>query len=121
MSHDDHSLRELFARLKHEEGARIPAFRTPERRVRDRSVWVPRLAIAAVVALIAIVLARPDRPSPNMAGVDLGATAWRSPTDFLLATPGSDLMRTVPALGSPDRWVPIDVRRLPSAPESTRS
>jgi len=53
--------------------------------------------------------------------VDLGATAWRSPTDFLLATPGSVLMRTVPALGSPDRWVPIDVRRLPSAPESTRS
>ena len=121
MNDDDRRLRELFARLKHEDRTRIPAFRSPEHRVRSRSVWLPRVAFAAAVALVAIVLARPNRPSGNVSVVDLGAATWRSPTDFLLVTPGSDLMRTVPAVGSPDYWAPIDLRRPSPAPESTRS
>lgn len=121
MNDDDRVLRELFARLKHEDRVRIPSFRTPERRVRTRSVWLPRVAIAAAIALVAIVLARPDGPSRNVSVVDLGAATWRSPTDFLLVTPGSDLMRTVPAFGSPDYWAPTDLRRRSAAPESTRS
>lgn len=121
MNDDDRLLRELFARLKHEDRARTPSFRTPVRRVKTRSVWVPRVAIAAAIAVVAIVLVRPDHPSRNVPVVDLGAATWRSPTDFLLVTPGSDLMRTVPAFGSPDPWVPVDPRRPSTAPESTRS
>ena len=121
MTDDDRSLRELFTRLKHEDRARTPLFRVPEPRVATRSPWVPRVAIAAGIALVAIVLARPDRPSQNVSTVDLGTATWRSPTDFLLATPGSDLMRTVPALGSPARWAPLDLGRQSPAPESTRS
>ena len=121
MNDHDRPLRELFARLKQEDRARTPSFRTPARRVRTRPVWVPRVAIAAAIALVAIVLARPDHPSRNVPVVDLGAATWRSPTDFLLVTPGSDLMRTVPAFGSPDRWGPVDLRRPSTAPESTRS
>ena len=121
MNDDDRLLRELFARLKREDRAHTPSFRTPVRRVRTRSVWVPRVAIAAAIALVAIVLARPDRPSSSVSVVDLGAATWRSPTDFLLATPGSDLMRTVPSFGSPDHWAPIEPGRPSAAPESTRS
>jgi hypothetical protein len=121
MSDDNRRLRELFARLKQEDRARTPSFRAPERRVVTRPRWVPRLAIAAAIVLVALVLARSDEPSPDRAVVDLGATTWRSPTDFLLATPGADLMRTVPALGSSDRWVPVEMRRPSPAPESTRS
>ena len=121
MKDDDRSLRELFARLKHEDRARTPPFRTPERRVRTRPVWLPRVAIAAAIALIAIVLTRPDHPSRNVPVIDLGAATWHSPTDFLLVTPGSDLMRTVPAFGSPDHWAPVELRRPSPAPESTRS
>jgi hypothetical protein len=121
MTDDDRELRELFARLKTEERAHIPPFRTPTRR--ERPAGVPRAAVAAAVILIALVLARPDRPSRNVSLqiVDLGAAAWRSPTDFLLITPGSELMRTVPAVGSPDRWGPTDLRRPSPAPESTRT
>lgn len=121
MNDDDRSLRELFARLKQEDRGRIPSFRMPKGRARTRAVWVPRVAIAAAIALVAIVLARPDRPAPSVSVVDLGSVTWRSPTDFLLATPGSDLMRTVPAFGSPDHWAPIELRRPSAAPESTRS
>lgn len=121
MNDDDRPLRELFARLKHEDRARTPSFRMPERGVMRRSVWLPRVAIAAAIVLVAIVLARPDHPSRNVSVIDLGAATWRSPTDFLLVTPGSDLMRTVPAFGSPDRWAPVDLRRPSPAPESTRS
>ena len=121
MNDDDRSLRELFARLKHEDRARTPSFRTPERRVRTRSAWVPRVAMAAAIVLVAIVLTRPDHPEPSVSVVDLGAATWRSPTDFLLVTPGSDLMRTVPAFGPPDHWAPVDLRRPSTAPESTRS
>jgi hypothetical protein len=121
MNDDDRSLRELFARLKHEDRGRTPSFRTPERHVRTQVAWVPRVAMAAAIVLVAIVLARPDRPSRNAPVVDLGAATWRSPTDFLLATPGAELMRTVPVFGSPDHWPPIDLPSRSPVPESTRS
>ena len=120
MTDDDRPLRELFARLKHEDRGRTPSFRVPTRPARARPVWIPRVAIAAAIAL-AIVLARPDRPSPRVSVVDLGAATWRSPTDFLLVTPGADLMRTVPVFGSPDHFTPMEPRRPSAAPESTRS
>jgi hypothetical protein len=121
MSDDDRELRELFGRLKAEERDHVPPFRTPTRRAQPARV--PRVAVAAAVILIALVHARPDRPPRNVSlrMVDLGAAAWRSPTDFLLVTPGSELMRTVPAVGSPEHWGPIDLRDRSPAPESTRS
>jgi hypothetical protein len=38
-------------------------------------------------------------------------TAWTSPTDFLLDTPTSELLRTVPTFGSP-RWINTDSTSL---------
>ena len=114
MNDDDRQLRELFSRLKGEDRARVPSYRTPVATVVPR--WRP-------VALIALVLGRPDRTPPNMARqlVDLGAATWESPTDFLLITPGSELLRSMPAVGSPDDWTPIDLRGRSPASESTRS
>jgi hypothetical protein len=123
MSGDDRDLRELFARLRQEDRARMPAFRAPPLRESPRWMRSAPVAVAAVIALIAVMLAWPDRPSRDVAlhVVDLGAAVWRSPTDFLLITPGSELLRTVPAVGSPDDWTPIDPRGRSPAPESTRS
>jgi hypothetical protein len=82
-----------------------------------------RVAVAAAIVLIALLLARPDRTPPSMASqvVDLGTAAWQSPTDFLLITPGSEILRSVPAVGSPGDWTPIELQDPVSAPESTRS
>lgn len=123
MSDDDRDLRALFARLREEDRARVPSFRAPQAGKAPQRGSVGRVLVAAAVILIAIVLAWPDRRPPTMAGqvVDLGAVAWRSPTDFLLITPGSELLRTVPAVGSPDDWTPTDLPGRSPAPESTRS
>jgi hypothetical protein len=122
MNDDDRDLRELFTQLRREDRARVPSFQAPAPRV-SRWMRAPRLAAAAAIILIALVLARPDRARRNLPlqVVDLGAATWRSPTDFLLVTPGSELLRTVPAVGLPHDWTPIDLRGRSSAPESTRS
>ena len=122
MTDDDRELRELFAHLKEADRARVPAFRKPAARER-RWRRVPTVAVAAGIVLIAVVLARPDRTPPTIARhvVDLGARTWRSPTDFLLITPGSELLRSVPAVGSPDDWTPMPLRGASPASESTRS
>ena len=122
MNDDDRELREMFSRLRQEDRARIPSFRAPAAREAPRWMWAPRIAAAAAIVLITLVLAWPDRPqSVTLHGVDLGAAAWQSPTDFLLITPGSELLRTVPAVGSPDDWSAIELPGRSPAPESTRS
>ena len=80
------------------------------------------VALAAAIVVIAVVLARPDQ-TPRITvrpAVELGTTAWRSPTDFLLNTPGSELLRSVPSMGSPDDWPSMNPRGSAPAPESTR-
>jgi len=123
MNDDDRELRELFSRLKREDRAHVPSYRTPVARVAPRCRPAARLALAAAIILIALVLGRPDRTPPTMARqlVDLGAASWKSPTDFLLITPGSELLRSMPAVGSPDDWTPIDLRGRSPASESTHS
>ena len=121
MTDDDRDLRDRFEQLRHEDRSHVPTFRVPAARDASRSRWPVRIAVAAAIALIALVLARPDPPSVTSGQFDLGVTAWRSPTDFLLVTPGGEMLRTVPAVGSPNDWSPIDLpTRLPM-PESTRS
>ena len=121
MTDDDRDLRDRFEQLRHEDRSHVPTFRVPVAPDASRSRWPVRIAVAAAIALVALVLARPDHPSATSAQFDLGVTAWRSPTDFLLITPGREMLRTVPAVGSPNDWSPIDLpTRLPM-PESTRS
>lgn len=121
MSDEDRDLRDRFARLKREDRSIVPTFRAPMASERPRPRWPVPTAIAAAIVLIAFLIARPDRPSETSLHVDLGSASWRSPTDFLLDTPGSDMLRRVPAVGSPDDWAPIDPRKRAPQSESLRS
>ncbi len=126
MTDDDRELRELFARLKQDDRAHIPSFRAPAPATATRLPMLPfqLIAVAAAVVLVAIAtLMRQDGDPGNRAivPVDLRTVAWTSPTDFLLSTPGSDLIRTVPAIGAPRDWTPIGTPARAPAPESTRS
>jgi hypothetical protein len=122
MNGDDRDLRALFARLREEDRARVPSFRAPQPGQAPKWGSVGRVAAAAAVILIALMLAWPNRRPPAVMRpvVDLSVVAWQSPTDFLLITPGSELLRTVPAVGSPDDWTPIDLPGRAPEPESTR-
>jgi hypothetical protein len=120
MKDDDREFRELYARLKAEDRAHTPPYRAPMRAEPRRRPWSPRIAVAAAIVLIALILARPDAPPPHAFQPDLRRSTWRSPTDFLLETPGSELLRTVPVVGSPHFWTPELPGRSPTA-ESTRS
>ncbi len=102
----DSDLRDRFAQLRRDDEAGAPAFRaTLDRgaaRARRRPAG-PRpatvaLGAAAVLAAIALggLLFRPSRAPVEL---DLAATKWRGPTDFLLQLPGDDALRTVPRLG----------------------
>jgi hypothetical protein len=95
--HDD-DFRASFQRLRSEESSGAPAFVVGESR--RPSLW-SRLAPAAAVAAIALVgflllrrqMVRPPPPTLTL------ASGWVAPTDFLLKTPGRDLLQGVPTIG----------------------
>jgi hypothetical protein len=70
-------------------------------------VWVAAAALAALVIGTVWIATRDGTASPQTL-VALDATWWVAPTDFLLTTPGADLLRSVPTLGV-----------VESAPENT--
>lgn len=120
----DRALRELFARLRAEERGDVPSFQAIRARAtrHDTPRWTRvsvAAAIAAAVVLFALTLVRPDQPQLETAIIDV--EFWRSPTDFLLSTPGSELMSAVPLVGVPRDWTPIGTPGPAPAPESTRS
>jgi hypothetical protein len=121
---DDRELTAAFSALRREEQEQFPAFAEVVRRGRARSrrsasSGHPRLLWAAAAAIVLAVLAAwlglrlqaPAAPAPSLA-------EWRSPTDFLLETPGQEILaaptgwsRSVLDLGSP---LPSSERRSPS-------
>jgi hypothetical protein len=138
----DRDLREAFTRLREEERARHPSFqatldgvaRRRARRARLASARRSAAAIAAAVALVAgsaIVLERTRGggdagrpPGASPAAVSVGIP--KAPTDFLLITPGSEMLRSVPTFGWPDEWTtaappPDDRARRPAAPSHRRT
>ena len=102
---EDDDLRRRFATLRAEEEARAPRFvASYAAQARQRS-GIPGKLIAATACVAIIVAAAFWRPSsPRREGQPVAALAqWKAPTDFLLQTPGRELLQTVPTLGtSPD-------------------
>ena len=87
------NLRDAFDTLRHDEAARAPRFEKMWRARRERRV-VPKLAFAAMLLIIVTAVffvRRPEPPRPSI-------TAWKAPTDFLLATPGRELLQKTPEL-----------------------
>ena len=118
---DDRDLATAFADLRREEEGQTPPFDEVVRRGRTRPVRVSRfllprpvwlaaaLALAALGVWLGVRAREPRHPDvPSLA-------EWRSPTDFLLATPGRDLLAAPAAW---DRSV-LDLREVPltSQPE----
>ncbi len=99
----DDDLRQRFHELRNEELRKVPPFAIS--RPRPRFGWRVQLAAAALLLLILIgVLVRGRREttfSPSDHAVARSIDAWRAPTDTLLKTPGSELLRSVPAI--PDK------------------
>ena len=94
---DDADLRQAFAVLRREEARAAPAFEAVRaRRAPRRLTALGGLLAAASVtaAILGIVVRRSDPPLP-MASME----QWIAPTDFLLDTPGREILQTVPRFG----------------------
>lgn len=110
MPDDDKLLRDAFDELRRAEKTRTPPFQRIWTSAQKRSgVRAPRgplsFALAAlsliVVALLAAYRLRAPSHPPATAAPPLMTTAqWKSPTDFLLDTPGSDLGHSLPSFSS---------------------
>ncbi len=111
---DDPALRQRFAALRDEESGRAPGFEQVLRRTRAtphlglRAV-AGALSLVVVVATVAVLaiphLREPRLRAPPLSvqrrpGADVPALAqWRAPTDFLLNTPGRELLQAIPHIG----------------------
>jgi hypothetical protein len=111
---DELELRSRFAALRSEDAARTPSFEQVLRRARPKDDIRLR-ALAATVCVVAIavtgiVLHVTAKRAPRV--LEAASLAhWRAPTDFLLYTPGRELLHSVPSIGEP---LPVVLRRFPS-------
>jgi len=100
---DETDLRRAFAALRQEDAERAPSFeallaggRAPGRG-RGRGLLLSGLlAASAMAAVLVVVTMRGPAPlaKPSM-------EQWAAPTDFLLKTPGREILETVPRFGAP--------------------
>ena len=120
--HQDPELRSRFAELKRLQARRTPAFADVMARAQQqvgrasnepvftrRSLsWAGGVAAAAVIAALLVApRARSGEDEFEKAVQAFSSNpalgSWRSPTDALLNVPGSQLMSTVPAIGTSAR------------------
>lgn len=97
----DEELKAWYAELRALERADAPAMAALLARAhgsRRRRRYPTMLAVAAVAATVLVVLWRREvgqrADDPGTAPI----LQWRAPTDALLATPGGELLRQLPAL-----------------------
>jgi hypothetical protein len=97
----DNTLRRGFAALRREEDQQTPEFatlwRSRARAQRRQARWFAAAA-CALIALLAFLWIRSVQRRPDDKTV-ASITEWKAPTDFLLETPGRELLRTVPEIG----------------------
>jgi hypothetical protein len=112
---DDSSLREQFASLRRADAASAPSFLQVTSRAGNQFNDTPwKVGLAACIVLTATVatiwVARVAPPGGSVHAPAPMLADWRAPTDFLLDTPGRDLLHTIPNL-TPDS--PTGVGPLP--------
>lgn len=98
----DRDLQDLFRRLRDAESGLAPHYGVLLKRRRRMGVRRPagRLALAAAAAAFIAVVAIYSTRSGRVGNSHFATLAWRSPTDFLLDTPGHDLLSSVPTLAT---------------------
>lgn len=102
----DRELARLFSEVRRADEASAPPFAhvleraTAGRAARSRPALFRFAALAAVFAAAALAAALLRRPAPETAGRQRPVTLaqWKSPTDWLLRTPGSELLTALPTL-----------------------
>jgi len=102
---DEDDFRSRFAQLRREDEAHAPAFnlsprrgtRRPGRSTRTLIVAAACVTTMAAALFILLVPRKAERPPAKPIA---SLAEWRAPTDFLLDTPGRDLLKTVPAIGA---------------------
>ncbi|HVG90408.1 MAG TPA: hypothetical protein VNB54_02860 [Alphaproteobacteria bacterium] len=100
-SDSDDTLRRRFAALRREEDPQAPEFGTlwkSRAGARRRQARWFATAVCMLVALLALLWIRSAQRRPDEKAV-ASITEWKAPTDFLLETPGRELLRTVPQIG----------------------
>jgi hypothetical protein len=103
--HDDEDLRRAFAELRRADAQGAPSYEAVmARAARPRPaalapVLASALGVGAVIAALAVGLAIRWTPPPSPSPVAMAA--WTAPTDFLLRTPGSEILGSVPRFGLP--------------------
>jgi hypothetical protein len=121
--HSDDLLRARFRALADQEAADAPAFsreRIEAHRAlaRARRVWRTTSATIVVgVAAAVMLIAWPRTPPLEF---DLSGVSWYTPTDFLLDTPGSELLRSIPAIGPGVYELPPAAQKRGDTSERTR-
>jgi hypothetical protein len=101
LSSNDDDLRARFRELEEQVSASVPAFSVgPSRRVeRPVARWVLASgALASVAVAVLLVTLWPRHEAGPAFGLDLSTVVWVSPTDYLLDTPGSRLLHSIPSL-----------------------
>jgi hypothetical protein len=107
MARDEHDadLRRWFAALRRQVSATTPPFQLAAgREPRGRRGLRPLLAGSGLALAIAVGIWLGVKDRMGLDGkrlVDPTATTWVFPTDFLLDTPGWDLLQRVPAVALP--------------------
>jgi hypothetical protein len=103
---DEEAFRRAFNSLRTEDARRAPSFDAivHHRLHRARSLRSLRLgltvsALTLVLLIVALGVAH-RRTTSTHPGGSAFILAWRAPTDFLLDTPGSQLMRDIPEIGN---------------------
>ncbi|MEA2568309.1 MAG: hypothetical protein QOI24_310 [Acidobacteriota bacterium] len=98
---DESTLRERFARLRADERGAVPRFelRPRARKLRPLRTLIATTAALLLVAIVAFTL-RPGRVSFSASdrAAARSVAEWHPPTDFLLRTPGSELLTTTPRI-----------------------
>ncbi len=102
----DDDLRARFAELRREEEAQAPEFAFPSpgwagqgRRWSAGKLIAVAACLVTIVAAVFLLRLVPPEPERKPGKPVASLTEWRAPTDFLLETPGRELLRTVPAIG----------------------
>lgn len=94
----DGALRDRFAALRREDERQAPEFASlwPGRACapRGKTRWLIAAACALIVA-VSVLWIRSAWRKP----ADVSLAEWKAPTDFLLETPGREMLRTVPEIG----------------------
>jgi len=101
---NDDDLRARFSELRSEDEASVSQFHSFLRRAVPRrasirvSAWaVVMVSMAVLIAVIVVAVQRSGQRNTGRPAVSI--TEWKSSTDFLLRTPGQEVLRTIPRIG----------------------